>query len=308
MATTMQTAESAVEVKMPPQEAHTKWLEWTGAGGPGMQQGGSEEVKAGQVSPEMANSEKGTCYFEPGSAGGTSVRMQLRYNPDVIRREGLEDDWVERRINLELLAASSVLVVFDWKGFGWEAAAASLLRELGLTARTIVSTSVEAALDRFQAADPDLATGLTVPRLSKRVPPAPLVPALARRRRCQAVMLGKDFVTPATVAAVRDSDLGLFLWTAGSQAELEALRAYGPGRRPAAPHRRCDREGADLAGPEGRLWQRLQLPAFAAVPRVVDAGRPRFLESDPALLAAGEQQAHLAPAKAEAVTQWTRGV
>src|SRR5438477_409797 len=31
MATTMQTAESAVEVKMPPQEAHTKWLEWAGA-------------------------------------------------------------------------------------------------------------------------------------------------------------------------------------------------------------------------------------------------------------------------------------
>ena len=102
MATTMQTAESSVDVKIPPKEAHEKWLQWTGEGGPGMPQGGSEAINVGKMDDEMAKAEKGTCYFEPGSSGGTKVRMQLRFNPDVVRQEGLKEDWVEGRINLYL--------------------------------------------------------------------------------------------------------------------------------------------------------------------------------------------------------------
>jgi hypothetical protein len=102
MATAMQTAESEVEVKLPAEQAHKKWLEWTGEGGPGMPQGKSEQVDGGKVAPEMANSEKGNIYFEPGSAGGTKLRMQLRFNPDVVKNEGLDQDWVERRVTLYL--------------------------------------------------------------------------------------------------------------------------------------------------------------------------------------------------------------
>jgi hypothetical protein len=102
MATTMQTAESSVEVQMPPEQAHKKWLEWTGEGGPGMPQAGAQEVDTSKMDPELKKSEKGMAYFEPGSGGATRLRMQLRFNPDVVKKEGLDEDWVSRRINLYL--------------------------------------------------------------------------------------------------------------------------------------------------------------------------------------------------------------
>jgi hypothetical protein len=67
-----------------------------------MPQGGSEEVDAVKMDPEMKNSEKGMAYFEPGGEGATKVRMELRFNPEVIKQEGLDQDWVSRRINLYL--------------------------------------------------------------------------------------------------------------------------------------------------------------------------------------------------------------
>ena len=82
---------------------------------------------------------------------------------------------------LEIVAGSQALLVFDWKGLGFEDSAAALLARHGLTRRTVVSTSVVEALAHFRKADPALTTGLTVPRLSRRLPPAPGVPALARR-------------------------------------------------------------------------------------------------------------------------------
>lgn len=129
---------------------------------------------------------------------------------------------------LQILAGSRVVVVFDWKGLGAEDRAAALLARYGLSPRTIVSTSVVDALARFREADPALTTGLTVPKLTKRLPPAPVVPALATRHGCQAVMLEKDFVSAGMCAAIREAGLGLFLWTARSRAELEELRGYEP--------------------------------------------------------------------------------
>jgi glycerophosphoryl diester phosphodiesterase len=129
---------------------------------------------------------------------------------------------------LEILGGSNVLVVFDWKGLGAEDRAAALLARHGLTRRTVVSTSVVEALTLFRKADPALTTGLTVPNLSRRLPPPPVVPALARRHRCQAVMLEKDFVSAGMAAAIRDSGLGLFIWTAKTGAEVEELRRYEP--------------------------------------------------------------------------------
>ena len=102
---------------------------------------------------------------------------------------------------LQLLGAANVLVVFDWKGLGAEPAAAALLELHGLVERTLVSTSVADALATFRSADSRLATGLTMPLLSKRMPPPPVVVKLARQARADAVVLDKDFVTPATAAA-----------------------------------------------------------------------------------------------------------
>ena len=129
---------------------------------------------------------------------------------------------------LEILAGASVIVVFDWKGLGAEDGAAALLARHGLSRRTIVSTSVVDALAHFRQADPALTTGLTVPRLSRRLPPAPVVPALARRNGCQAVMLEKEFVSAGMCAAIREGGLGLFLWTAQSKTELAELGRYQP--------------------------------------------------------------------------------
>ena len=99
MASVMTTAESSVEVGLPPDQAQRKWLEWTGEGGPGT--GGATEVPAKKLPSDLSGAEKGTCYFDSAD-GKTRVRMQLRYNQGVIEKEGLAPDWVDRRINLYL--------------------------------------------------------------------------------------------------------------------------------------------------------------------------------------------------------------
>jgi hypothetical protein len=105
MATTMTLAESSVDVGLPPDTTHAKWLEWTKEGGPGDGQKtgtASEALTAKQLPEELRNAERGTASFEPGPSGATRVRMQLRYNRDVIEKEGMGPDWVEKRISLYL--------------------------------------------------------------------------------------------------------------------------------------------------------------------------------------------------------------
>jgi hypothetical protein len=97
MASTMSTAESSVQIGLSPDKAHKKWLEWTGEGGPGL--GQSEEIT--KIPSELGNAEKGKAFFE-GSDGQTRVRMQLLYNTEVVKKEGLAPDWVEKRIGLYL--------------------------------------------------------------------------------------------------------------------------------------------------------------------------------------------------------------
>ena len=105
MATVLTMAESSVEVGLPAEKTHAKWIEWTKEGGPGMPQaakGQGQDISPLQLPEELRKAERGTSYFEPGKAGGTEVRMQLRYNRDVIEKEGLGPDWVEKRIALYL--------------------------------------------------------------------------------------------------------------------------------------------------------------------------------------------------------------
>ena len=105
MATTMSMAESSVQVGIPPEKARAKWNEWTKEGGPGMGlklEGKSQEIGTGKLPEELRQAEAGTAYFEPGTKGGTEVRMQLRYNPQGLEKAGQGPDWVEKRINLYL--------------------------------------------------------------------------------------------------------------------------------------------------------------------------------------------------------------
>ncbi|TMG31427.1 MAG: hypothetical protein E6H93_06625 [Chloroflexi bacterium] len=105
MATTMSMAESSVQVGIPPEKAREKWNAWTKEGGPGMGikfEGKSQDVPAAKLPAELQKAEAGTAYFEPGSKGGTEVRMQLRYNREGLEKAGQGPDWVEQRINLYL--------------------------------------------------------------------------------------------------------------------------------------------------------------------------------------------------------------
>src|ERR671934_1809773 len=98
MASVMTMAQSKVEVGLPPEQTKQKWTEWTKQGGPGM----AKNDDGGQIPAELQKVEQGMAYFEPGSDKGTSVRMELKYNPDALKKEGLGGDWVEKRINLYL--------------------------------------------------------------------------------------------------------------------------------------------------------------------------------------------------------------
>jgi hypothetical protein len=105
MATTMTLAQSSIELGIAPDKAHAKWLEWTKEGGPGMGLkfgSSSEEVTSKQLPEELREAERGTVSFEPGSSGGSRVQLQLRYNRDVIAKEKMAPDWVEKRISLYL--------------------------------------------------------------------------------------------------------------------------------------------------------------------------------------------------------------
>jgi hypothetical protein len=99
MSSVMTAAQGSVEVGIPPDKAKEKWTEWTKQGGPGMSQGGD---KSGNIPAELAKVEQGMAYFEPGTNGNSRVRMELKVNPDALKKEGLDQDWVEKRINLYL--------------------------------------------------------------------------------------------------------------------------------------------------------------------------------------------------------------
>ena len=99
MAITMQTADRSMEVQLPPEAAHKKWLEWTGKGGPGMPQGSQEPVSGDQVGAGLESVEQGMANFEPAGSGATRVHMQLRFNESAMQEHKLEPDWMHRRMD-----------------------------------------------------------------------------------------------------------------------------------------------------------------------------------------------------------------
>jgi glycerophosphoryl diester phosphodiesterase len=125
------------------------------------------------------------------------------------------------------VAASPLLLVLDWKGGGGEAHAAQLLRELGLTARTVVSTGEAAALLRFRSSDPELLTGLTLDGSSGwRLAVSMLL--RIREARARAVMLEWHSAHRITVAAARVAGCGVFFWTVNRPEDYRRLLRYRP--------------------------------------------------------------------------------
>jgi hypothetical protein len=104
MATTMSMAQGSVEVGLPPEKVREKWTQWTKEGAPGnaISGGQSQKVSAEQLPEELRNSEAGMAHFDKGVKGGTSVRMELRYNPQGLEKAGKDHEWIEKRIELYL--------------------------------------------------------------------------------------------------------------------------------------------------------------------------------------------------------------
>jgi hypothetical protein len=101
----VETAKHSVEVPLPVEEAHAKWLAWVGER-VGSQQGSgeqvSEEVDRDQLPAQPAEADKGTVYFNSLGEDSTRVTLQIRYNPDAVKEAGLAPDYVGQRISLYL--------------------------------------------------------------------------------------------------------------------------------------------------------------------------------------------------------------
>ena len=93
----MEIARQSITVKLSPDSAHERWLQFAGQGGsPG---GNAAEVPAAKLPDEV---EKGMVYFGDDEAGSTRVTMELEYNLRAVQEAGLTDDWVSRRVELYL--------------------------------------------------------------------------------------------------------------------------------------------------------------------------------------------------------------
>jgi glycerophosphoryl diester phosphodiesterase len=115
--------------------------------------------------------------------------------------------------HLEAMAESSAMLVFDWKGWAWEEQAAAAIREHGLAARTIFSTSNVDSLRSAAAAEPELTIGLTLP-IGRALPAGTDIADRARRAGAAVIMLDRRYASPERAAEVRRAGLGLFIWTA----------------------------------------------------------------------------------------------
>lgn len=131
---------------------------------------------------------------------------------------------------LELVRATDVFVVLDWKSAGAEARIVRLLHEQGLTERTLVSSVYPAALAAVGAQRPRLPTGLSFPADAYGDLPdlADTMALLLDDAGASAAMVDHRLATPSLLAPLRARRLDLFLWTAADLAQYHAMSELGP--------------------------------------------------------------------------------
>jgi glycerophosphoryl diester phosphodiesterase len=128
---------------------------------------------------------------------------------------------------LEVVAGSSLMLNFDWKGKGQEEKIGRLLASFKLIDRTIVSTGDTIALTRIKEASPEVITGLSWDSPIRAIGRAS-GHSLLRESRADALMLDYRIAAPEVVEAVRRAQAGLFLWTASDTATFYSLLSLRP--------------------------------------------------------------------------------
>jgi glycerophosphoryl diester phosphodiesterase len=150
---------------------------------------------------------------------------------------------------LEYLAGprfEGIEIDLDVKIPGYEPRVIDALREVGLTTRTLLSSTYPSTLARVREAEPSLRLGLSVPRARRDYTDDMLtaIPALAllsgyrallpRRARevltsgaVDAIMAHWRLVTPALVRAVKRAGGELYVWTVDDAARIAKLTSMG---------------------------------------------------------------------------------
>jgi hypothetical protein len=96
----MDTAKGSLDVWLPAETAHQKWLEWAGGTAgtgrtPNLTQV-TEYLPPQKLPASLSRVDSGTCYFQ-GNNGATRVTIELRQSPTALRRAA-RTDWTFQRI------------------------------------------------------------------------------------------------------------------------------------------------------------------------------------------------------------------
>jgi len=99
------TAKGSLDIWLPAEAAHQKWLEWAGGTEgtgrtPSLTQV-TEYLPRQKLPPSLCSVDSGTCYFQV-SNGATRVTLELRRNPKGLRQRPKSPDWMLQRITAYL--------------------------------------------------------------------------------------------------------------------------------------------------------------------------------------------------------------
>ena len=101
----MDTAKGSLDIWLPAETAHQRWLEWAGGTAgtgrtPNLTQV-TEYLPRQKLPDSLCSVESGTCYFQV-SNGATRVTMELRHNPTALQQAARTPDWMLQRITAYL--------------------------------------------------------------------------------------------------------------------------------------------------------------------------------------------------------------
>jgi len=98
-------AKDSLDVWLPAETAHQKWLEWAGGTAgtgrtPNLTQV-TEYLPPQKLPHSLSSVDSGTCYFQ-GNNGATRVTIELRRKPTALRQAAKTPDWMLQRISAYL--------------------------------------------------------------------------------------------------------------------------------------------------------------------------------------------------------------